>query len=431
MRNDTSARELPLNLLQQQVAFFKHASLYLLVRNNEIVDISDKLWALLEYPSKEQIPQWLPELLPKEFPREFLAYHKLFSDHQAHDNYDLKLLGYKNKIVTIRFSAVQLTCPNKENIAMLIGEDVTYQQKKLDDLSDSSSLFLFNPYSIAITDAKGIIEKVNPKFVKKTQYHKDEILGHSIFDYKTIPGTDKTDILNAISHQKDYRAEVKSSQKDGEIYDEDLYVIPIYHYGELERILFIGEDISSQKRVIHNLEQKAYYDDLSGFYRKEIGQSLLYEICDSSQNFGLYFLDYRDIKKLNDTHGQEVGDEIIRHGSERLKKALRQQDIMIRWGADEFVIIAPNLNTLNDMNVIAGKIFKSFQEAFEFNSTQLELLFDIGGCYCPMGSDAPIAREIIILAHENMSISKQGEQVFCLSEYAKENSRSLNSLKDI
>jgi len=428
MRDITSLRELPLNLLKQQLAFFKRASLYLLVRNNEIVDISDKLWMLLEYPSKEQVPQWLPELLPKEFPREFLAYHKLLADNQAHNNYDLKLLGYKNKILTVRFSAIHIDNPDEENIAMLIGEDVTYQQKKLDELSDSSSLFLFNPYSIAITNSKGTIEKINPKFIKKTQYTKEEILGHNIFDYKTIPGNDKEDILNAISHQKDYRAEVKSSQKDGEIYDEDLYVIPVYHYGELERILFIGEDISNQKRVIHNLEQKAYYDDLSGFYRKEIGQSLLHEICDSIQHFGLYFLSYQDLKKLKDKHGQEIEDEIIRHGSARLKHALRQLDVMIRWGADEFVIIAPNLNSLSDMNVIAGKIFESFQQPLDFKGAQFNVLIDIGGCYCPMGSNVPIAREIVTLAQENMSISKQAEYVFCLSEYAKENSRTLHSL---
>lgn len=428
MRNLTPLQALPVDLLEQQLNFFKHASLYLLVRNNEIVDVSSKLCSLLQYPDKKHLPQWLPELLPKEFPREFLAYHKLFSDKQAHDNYDLKLLGYKNKVFTLRFSAVQLGGLGHENIAMLIGEDVTYQQKKLDDLSASSSLFLFNPYSIAITDAKGTIEKVNPKFIKKTHYAKDEIIGHNIFDYKSIPGTNKMHILNALSHQKDYRAEVKCNQKNGSLYDEDLYVIPVYHYGELEHILFIGEDISNQKRVIHNLEQKAYYDDLSGFYRKEIGQSLLYEISDSLQNFGLYFLDYRDLKKLNDKYSQEVGDEIIRHGSVRLKNALRQQDIMIRWGADEFVIIAPNLNSLNDMHVIAGKIFSAFQPAFEFDDIELNLLTDIGGCYCPRGSNAPIVREIITIAHENMSISKQAENVFCLSEYAKKNSRILHPL---
>ena len=428
MRDVTSLQKLPLDLLEQQLTFFKHTALYLLVRNNEIVDVSHKLCALLGYPDKEHFPHWLPKLLPKTIPREFLAYHKLFSNKQAQDNYDLKLQGYKNKIFTLRFSAIQLSSSNNENIAMLIGEDITYQQKKLDDLSDSSSLFLFNPYSIATTDAKGSIEKVNPKFIKKTQFTKEEIIGHNIFDYKTIPGTDQDEMLNSIVHQKDYRAEVKCTQRDGSTYDEDLYVIPVFHYGELERILFIGEDISNQKRVIHSLEQKAYYDDLSGFYRKEIGQSLLYEICDSQQNFGIYFLNYRDLKKLNEKYSQDVGDEIIRHGSLRLKNALRQQDILIRWGSDEFVIIAPNLNSLSDMDVIAGKIFKSFQAPFKFNNLELNSLTDIGGCFCPKGSNPPIAREIIIIAHENMSISKQAENVFCLSEYAKKNSRTLHAL---
>ena len=412
-------------LLEQQVECFKKASLYLLIINNHIADTSDKLVELLGYKNKQEMPQLFPLLIPNEHPKEFLVYHKLVSEHHNRENFDLKLVGAEQKIITLRFMAKPLLNKNSDCVVMLVGEDVTYQHKKLDDLSESSSLFKFNPYSIIITDPQGIICKVNPKFVKKTQYLEDEILGRSIFDFKHIPGADAEAILKIIIHQKDYRAEFISMRKDGMEFDEDLYAIPVYEYGELTRILFIGEDVSMKKQIMHNLEQKAYYDDLTGFYRKEVGYSLLYEVCDSEKNFGLFFLDYRSFKKINEDFNDQVADKVLKIGSERLRQAMRQQDIFIRWQGDEFIIIAPNLNDIDDMQVVADKIMSAFHLPFIMEEGPIGIHVDLGGCYCQVGKGPVVARAIIKLAHGNMHISKQGELLICTSIYGRDESRAI------
>jgi len=412
-------------LFEQQVECFKKATLYLLIINNHIIDTSDKLIELLGYKSKEEMPQWFPQLIPNHHPKEFLVYHKLVTQHHSRENFDLKLIGADHRIVTMRFTAQPLSSKDSDCVVMLVGEDVTYQHKKLDDLSESSSLFQYNPYSIIITDAKGIICKVNPKFVKKTQYSEAEVIGQSIFDFKHIPGADANAILNVIIHQKDYRAEFISMQKDGMQFDEDLYVIPVYDYGELTRILFIGEDVSVQKQIMHSLEQKAYYDDLTGFYRKEVGYSLLYEICDSGQNFGIFFLDYRSFKKINESFNEQVGDQVLKIGSERLRLAMRQQDIFVRWQGDEFIVIAPNLNDSNDMNVVADKIMSAFHLPFTMEEHPITVNVDLGGCYCQMSKGPVVAREIIKVAHGNMHVSKQGELLICTSIYGKDETRAI------
>ncbi len=420
-----SSTDLTSNLYQQQVAFFKNSCIYLLVKNNQIVDTSDKLVEILGYKHQSEIPQWFPQLIPHAHPKEFLVYHKLITQHDARDNYDLKLMGYDHKVITLRFSARPLKCKESDSVVMLVGEDVTYQHKKLDDLSESSSLFQYNPYSIVITNPSGIIQKVNPKFLKKTQYQDEDVLGKNIFDFKYVPGSDSQTILHIITHQKDYRAEFISSQKDGMKFDEDLYVIPVYIYGELTRILFIGEDVSVQKQIMHSLEQKAYYDDLTGCYRKEVGYSLLYEICDSEQNFGLFFLDYRSFKKINEHYNDQTADEVLKVGSERLKLAMRQKDMFIRWQGDEFVVVAPSLNDSNDMNVVADKIMSAFNEPFNINNNPIKVNVDLGGCYCQVSQEPIIARDIIKVAHSNMHISKQGEQLICTSIYGKEDTRAI------
>ncbi len=417
------------NLLEQQTAFFKQETCYLLIWDNKIVDISDKLVALLGYSDKSQVPELFPELIPADNPREFLVYFKLFSGHDHRENYDMKLVGNNKKVITLRFSARQLAESEEGSIAMLIGDDVTYQQKKLDDLSEDSSLFEFNPYSIAITDPKGKVSKINPKFIKKTHFEESEVIGKSIFEFKKIPGSTDQEVLARIICQKDYRAEFMTKTKNCYQYEEDVHVIPVYSYGELVNILFIGEDISQKKHIMHTLEQKAYYDELTGLYRKEVGMSLLYEVCESDQNFGVFFLDYSRFKMFNDNYGHDVGDEILSCGSTRLRNGLRKQDIIIRWGGDEFIVVAPNLNARSDMDVVANKIQRAFAESMEVQGRHFQVNADVGGVFCPASNIPPSARELIKVADSNMYLSKQSKLEFCVSEYGNSDSRTLTKLQ--
>lgn len=408
--------ETSIKLLDQMTRFFKQATYYLLIWNNRVVDISPKLLDLLDYPSFAQFPDFFAELIPKEHPKEFLVYHLLFANQEHRENYDLKLEGRHGRVVTIRFSAQQICVDEHQSVGMLIGEDVTYQQKKLEDLSADSSLFTFNPYSIAITDPHGVILKVNPKFLNKTHFEADEVQGQNIFNIKTLPECSKEELLKDILNHNDYRAEFLSYTREGFQYDEDVYVIPVYKYGELTSLLFIGEDISTKKRLLMNLEQKAYYDDLTGYYRKDIGRSLLHEVCESGDPFGLFFIDYRDFKGINDRCGHHVGDEVLKLGAQLIKNALRTQDILIRWGGDEFIIIVPTLHDTSAMGVVANKIREAFVE-MEIDDQVYQADIDIGGCYCSSGASASYALEVLKVADANMYMAKQGGLPFYITEF--------------
>lgn len=413
---DESIPETSLRLLDQITRFFKQATYYLLIWNNRVVDISPRLLHLLDYETFEQFPDYFAKLIPKDKPKEFLVYHKLFADEEQRENYDMKLVGKYGREMTLRFRAQQIHLDHDQTVAMLIGEDVTYQQKKLEDLSDDSSLFTYNPYAIAITDAIGQISKVNPKFLQKTHFSEEDVLGSSIFELKHLDGYDPDSLLKEILNHNDFRAEFESSTKEGYRYDEDLYIIPVYKYGQLDSLLFIGDDISSKKRQLLNLEQKAYYDDLTGFYRKDVGRSLLHEVCGSGNPFGLFFIDYRDFKGINDDHGHHVGDEVLRQGANHIKDALRKEDIMIRWGGDEFIIIVPNIPHAHAMTVVANKILNSFISV-EVDGQCYYPEIDVGGSFCGSGASASYAMEVIKAADANMYQAKKQRLPFCITEF--------------
>ena len=89
-------------------------------------------------------------------------------------------------------------------------------------------------------------------------------------------------------------------------------------------------------------------------------------------------LDLDNFKDINDTLGHHKGDLILKATAERLRAALRKGDTIARFGGDEFVLILPDLETIEDAIQIAQKIVDSFCKPFLIDTHQLVVTTSIG-----------------------------------------------------
>jgi diguanylate cyclase (GGDEF)-like protein len=133
-------------------------------------------------------------------------------------------------------------------------------------------------------------------------------------------------------------------------------------------------------------------------------------------NADLVFLmvDIDHFKALNDSHGHEAGDQVLVQLAERLKSRLRDSDSVIRWGGEEFLVVARSVNR-PQIRVIAEKIRKTIeQRPFELgDGTQLFKTCSIGFAPFPFFPCQPSRfgwSEVVALADEALYIAKNSKR---------------------
>ena len=105
------------------------------------------------------------------------------------------------------------------------------------------------------------------------------------------------------------------------------------------------ERLASARARAQLLELQATTDPLTGTAnRRRVDEELLRQVAQARryrQSFAAVLVDLDHFKAVNDTYGHEVGDEVLTTAVARLRSAVRESDLLGRWGGEEFVVLAP------------------------------------------------------------------------------------------
>ena len=124
-------------------------------------------------------------------------------------------------------------------------------------------------------------------------------------------------------------------------------LMPFSLYGN-QCVLVIGNDISARVAAEERVEKLAYFDTLTNLpNRNQLHEQLVADIEYTKQhrtNGAVLFIDIDDFKRINDTLGHSIGDELLLHLSVKMKAQLRQSETLARLGGDEFILSVPNIS---------------------------------------------------------------------------------------
>ena len=124
-----------------------------------------------------------------------------------------------------------------------------------------------------------------------------------------------------------------------------------------EYVLLFAQDITSIReieRANRRLMITSRHDKLTGLYNRAAAESGIHDFlrtADTSYCFLLMDIDY--FKNINDRYGHLSGDEVLRHMGESMRKSFRAEDMLCRWGGDEFVVF---LRSVPDRAVLGKRL---------------------------------------------------------------------------
>ena len=140
-----------------------------------------------------------------------------------------------------------------------------------------------------------------------------------------------------------FRGEIEYYRKDGSIMTGELQVIANRDAtGQVVELVGVTRDISDRKAFEAELRNHAVTDTLTGAWNRRQGTELLAADLTARRPgnaLSLLMLDIDNFKTINDSFGHQAGDHVLIEVAGRLRRGLRGNDMVARWGGEEFVVL--------------------------------------------------------------------------------------------
>ncbi|MDM5331703.1 bifunctional diguanylate cyclase/phosphodiesterase [Neobacillus sp. CF12] len=207
----------------------------------------------------------------------------------------------------------------------------------------------------------GKLVYVNPRLCEMSGYKCEELLGLSVSEFiypEDLPIVSEN-IRKRLSNETGMiKYEYRALRKDNSVITFELYGSKIVYNGR-DAIIGTVIDITERKNTEKMIKHMAYHDQLTELPNRYLLREKVNEAIINSRkcncHFALLFLDLDRFKAINDTMGHEIGDKVLIEIAERLKECVSDNDIISRYGGDEFSILLTD-SEIRRASEVADKI---------------------------------------------------------------------------
>jgi len=248
--------------------------------------------------------------------------------------------------------------------------DITERKRAETDLRIAAAAFQSRE-GMCVTDATGVILRVNRAFTKVTGYSAEEAVGQT----PRILRSGRHDkafyegMWRSIDTTGSWEGEIWNRRKCGELFPEWLTITAVRDdAGSVTHYVATLTDITQRKEAEYEIRNLAFYDPLTRLPNRRLLlerlKHALSAITRSEHGGALLFIDLDNFKTLNDTYGHDMGDLLLQQVAERLAGCVREADTVARLGGDEFVVLLEDLSgTPQDAALQAKTVGEKILEA--------------------------------------------------------------------
>ncbi|PLA74666.1 hypothetical protein CYQ88_04980 [Hydrogenovibrio sp. SC-1] len=141
------------------------------------------------------------------------------------------------------------------------------------------------------------------------------------------------------------------------------------------------------------LKHQAHHDELTQLPNRTLFNNRLQYAIEKAKRaqtaFAVHFIDLDQFKKINDSLGHDIGDEVLKIIANRIRRTIRAEDTLARLGGDEFTILQESLNSPQDAVTLAQKILDATHDPIQVTGHTFLLSNSIGMSLYPKDADTP------------------------------------------
>ncbi|AMC35625.1 bifunctional diguanylate cyclase/phosphodiesterase [Janthinobacterium sp. B9-8] len=312
----------------------------------------------------------------------------------------------------IRLQPVQ--APNGQNHAVALVHDVTVLM--LEDAQRKTMLDTLNLLEEAVIDLSptGELVRTTPAWAKLRALDLREVasdLGQPLFAW--VHPNDGLAMVEALSKilktTEPVTQRFRLVQANGEhMWVEARLIAHRTPDGLLSAIRGVLRDVTITHLNEQHITQLALYDSLTKLPNRLMLDSEIHSAIDRARventKVALGFIDLDHFKQINDAFGHQIGDELLVNVARQLAGVLRENDVLARWGGDEFVILMPDLTDLNVMRELADRLRTAARQGVTIDGMETQPTISLGFAVFP--DNAESGEELLSAADHTMYHAK-------------------------
>lgn len=366
-----------------------------LIQDSQITFANGRLAEMLAMPLKDLVGATWTSLLPEEHREPATLYQTRKLKGDTAPNFLRSQMLHADP-ATRRITVDIQVMPIKDggsSVAqwVLNARNVTDRLRAERDRKLVAAVFDSTAEAIMVTDHDNRIVMINPAFTSITGYQANEVLGRhpSVLSSGRHDKNFYVEMWRNIQEAGYWAGEIWNRRKDGSLYVEWLTITALHSREDAAQITEVEgsyvatfTDITHRKEAEDLLRFKASHDTLTGLPNRSLFEDRLHLAISQAKryrrSFALLYIDLDHFKHVNDTHGHAAGDELLTEAARRMTLCIRESDTLSRFGGDEFAALLSEVDGLEEIEDIAGRIVSALDQRFELAQGAVKISGSVG-----------------------------------------------------
>jgi len=241
-----------------------------------------------------------------------------------------------------------------------------------------------SPLAIVALSESCSVQLCNPAFERMFQFSQAELIGKDLDELfaSTGKGAEAAELTARVRAGETIHSTGKRRKKDGSYLEVQIHAVPLVLAGQRIGLYAMYEDITERKRAEAEvlatreiLRDLALRDPLTGVWNRrgilDILDKEMSRVRRTNSALTVLMVDLDHFKEINDTFGHRAGDEVLMEAAKRWSATLRGSDSLGRYGGEEFLVLAPECDTVGATHM-AQRICHAIS-AFAVRTTACEI----------------------------------------------------------